>query len=399
MHSPEQKICEVDYIPATLTEGLTWYVSFYAYNPLKERLDRKRIKVNRIKNKTLRREVARKLIKKINSQLEKGWSPFIEQEAPKSFEKLTDILDKYQKILIKDKMKKFGAKDKRENEDGTIRSYKSFIKFFKDYLTNNLKQPDMYVFSFRKEHATDLMNHIEEDEEKGIRTYNNYVTFYKALFTWMKNRNYVKVNPFSDIPKKQIGKLDKNRKPLPEKLIRNIHNYLISENINYLTAMLIEYYCLIRPKELSYLKISDIYMDRKLIAVRSEEAKNDNISHRTVPDILIPYLEKLDLSGDEEDYVFTNIEVYKFKPGKVHMDPRKFSKYWEKIRSRFGFGLEYKFYSLKDTGIIDYLESGVSIEDVRGQADHSDISVTGIYARQAKPKGSSQIREKAKDFA
>jgi site-specific recombinase XerD len=139
-------------------------------------------------------------------------------------------------------------------------------------------------------------------------------------------------------------------------------------------------------------------MKRGIIIVEGEEAKNDNTSSRTIPPVLEKYLKALDLSGDKENYVFADSKLYKFAPGRKHMDSRKFAKYWEKIRLKFKFGLEYKFYSLKDTGIIDLLESGVSIEDVRGQADHHDISVTGIYARQVKSKGSDQIREKAKQF-
>jgi hypothetical protein len=49
MHLPEQKVCELDYIPAKITEGKEWYVSFYAFNPVKGRLERKKIKLNRIK--------------------------------------------------------------------------------------------------------------------------------------------------------------------------------------------------------------------------------------------------------------------------------------------------------------------------------------------------------------
>ena len=162
--------------------------------------------------------------------------------------------------------------------------------------------------------------------------------------------------------------------------------------------MLIEYYCLLRPKEILYLKISDIDIERKLIRVDEEQAKNDNTSFRTVPDILIPFLKKLVLSGHKDSFVFSDDEHYNFAPGKRHMDPRKISKYWAKLRLKFGFAMNYKFYSLKDTGIIDLLEAGVSPEDVREQADHYDLSVTSIYARHIKPNGSDQIRKLAKKF-
>jgi DNA-binding XRE family transcriptional regulator len=99
-----------------------------------------------------------------------------------------------------------------------------------------------------------------------------------------------------------------------------------------------------------------------------------------------------------EDFVFSNDLKFKFKPGKKHLDPRQISKFWVKLREIIGFGQNIKFYSLNDTGIIDLLAAGVSIEDVRDQADHHNISVTAIYAKHAKPHGSNQIRKLAKEF-
>ena len=56
------------------------------------------------------------------------------------------------------------------------------------------------------------------------------------------------------------------------------------------------------------------------------------------------------------------------------------AKYWELVvRPALGFGLDLKFYSLKDTGITNMLQNGVPINLVQKQADHSSVAMTAIY--------------------
>lgn len=49
------------------------------------------------------------------------------------------------------------------------------------------------------------------------------------------------------------------------------------------------------------------------------------------------------------------------------------------MRKELGFGSEYQFYSLKDTGITDLLNSGVPSLSVRDQARHSELATTEKY--------------------
>ena len=83
----------ISYIPARLTEGKEWYVSYYVIYPPTGQMRRKRIKINRIKSATLRRKMARRLIVDINLKLDKGWNPFIEEAAPKGFRHFWDVFD------------------------------------------------------------------------------------------------------------------------------------------------------------------------------------------------------------------------------------------------------------------------------------------------------------------
>jgi integrase len=384
MDLPEQKISKIPFIPARLTEGKEWYISYYAFNPVENKLVRKKIKLNRIQQKTHRRLIARKMANEINDKLFQGWNPFIENEAPKSFHKLEEAINTYWAI------------QQKEAEENTLRSYQSFLKCLREYLYN-IKKQDMFVYEFSERIASGLMLQLNSSLKISALTYNNYLAYYNILFNWMVQFHYIKMNPFKLIEKKALKKT-KNRIPVPEDIKQKLKSYLQKENMNFLIIMLIEYYCLLRPKEISYLRIKDIDLQKQFIRVDSAEAKNDEESFRTIPEYLMPYLEKLDLTGDHELFVFSHDKPYKFIPGKNHMDPRKISKYWARLRKKFGFGLNIKFYSLKDSGIIDLLDAGVSIEDVRDQADHHNISVTSVYARHLKPNGSAKIKELARDF-
>ena len=49
-------------------------------------------------------------------------------------------------------------------------------------------------------------------------------------------------------------------------------------------------------------------------------------------------------------------------------------------------------YSLKDSGITDMLAAGVSPAFVQGQADHSDLSITAVYAHTRTKAAYNELR-------
>ena len=49
-------------------------------------------------------------------------------------------------------------------------------------------------------------------------------------------------------------------------------------------------------------------------------------------------------------------------------------------------------YSLKDLGITDMLAAGVSPAFVQGQADHSDLSITAVYAHTRTKAAYNELR-------
>lgn len=378
----------IDYLPARLTEGQEWYVSFYAKSPATGALRRKKIKLNRISGIKERRNMARRIIMEVNDKLSRGWNPFIDEAAPKSFHKFADVLQTYMDIQSKDL------------EPFSFKSYKSMAKRMIEYLQEMGFDIDtMLMYQFDNGIAADIMLRIKRDPKLSARTYNNYLIFFKALFNWMKSYNYVAKNPFESIkklPKKLAASTPKEL--FTKDMLAELRKYLLKENPRYFAMCMICYFCFVRPNEISHLKLSDINLDTQTIRIRADHAKNDCYSIRTIPNVMMPYLVSLDWIGDPDYYVFSDDVTSAFIPGKKHLDPMKISKYWKKVRRYFGWSVEIQFYNLKHTGVTNMIDDGIALNFVQGQADHHSLEMTSIYAATHTPRSQEEIRNNVSSF-
>lgn len=69
-------------------------------------------------------------------------------------------------------------------------------------------------------------------------------------------------------------KTEKNRTVIPKDVMLEIKEYCEKNNRHFLLACYIEYYCFIRPKEMSYIRIRDISVMHGTIAISAEVSKN-----------------------------------------------------------------------------------------------------------------------------
>lgn len=378
----------LQYIPPRLTEGVEWYVSYYAIYPATGKLRRVKIKINRIKSIAQRRAMAKKLINDITQKLVSGWNPFIEAEAPKSFHLIFNVFDTYLKIQAK------------ESEEHSYRCYKSYIKYLKEYLIRNNYSKEMYVAQFDKNLASNIMLEIKESSKYSFRTYNNYLQFFTTLFNWMLQFNYIMQNPFAylkKIPKKLIKK---KRVALTEEHRAQLRDLLVSEdNNNYFVMCLLCYYCFLRPNEISLLKVGDIDINKQVVYVSKEIAKNDTDSVRTIPNAMIDYVRKLDLNKPKNYYLFSMDVHQKFVPGIKRAEGREIARYWsDVVRVKLEWPMELQFYSLKDSGITNMLDDGIAPNFVQGQADHSSLTITSIYAVKRNAVAQEEIKTKTREF-
>ncbi len=370
---PQKRI--LPYIPAQLYENKSnTYVGYWVQDPVTGKMRRIRIKLNRIKNRQERRQYARMLIMEINSKLAKGWNPFLEQEAPKSFTKLTDAIEL------------FLASKEKELRKRSVLSYKSQANVFVKWLKQ--QQKEYYVATFTDSDAIEFMNWYWNTGIKG-KTYNTMKTFLVTVWEWFLENRYAKRNIFKGIKKKREQK--KQRQIIPIEVIKEIKVYLKKNDPEFYAIFLLTYHGLLRPNEIVQLKPKYFDIKGKLLRLPPQVSKNNKTRIVSLSKELSKALIRIGIEQLPKDiYLFST----KFKPGYKPIYRNRISEYWAKLREQFNLPKEYQFYSLKDTGIVNMIRAGISLEAVRDQAGHSSLEMTNRYVQIARQEADKQIIDK-----
>ena len=355
----------IDFKPAQLSVNKNnTYVSFYAINPFTKKMERKRIRINHIKGKTERMKYGRLLCLKINEKLYNGWNPFLEEKQSKA-------------KIISDGIRDFLAEKAKSSRPDTLRSYTSYCKCLNNWLKRNSMDKDMIAL-FSKDVAKQFMKSLENDSISNT-TYNNYLSFMLLLFNHFISFGYIGDNPFNGIKPKR--KEEKRRLTIPKEERERIKDYFLRENPYFYRVMLLCYRLLLRPKEILMLKIGDIDFENLLIKVPSDVAKNHHSRVLGIPD---------DLSGLFINYRGFSPSLFIFStdyiPGKKMLNTRYIGKTWAQMRKELGLPTEYQFYSLKDTGITEMLESGMPAKLVMDLAGHHSLDMTEKYTHRSDAK-------------
>ena len=146
------------------------------------------------------------------------------------------------------------------------------------------------------------------------------------------------------------------------------------------------YYCFIRRTEMTKLKVHMVDLERGFITIPSTISKNKKTEDITIPNDLIQLLKIHIGKADLSDYLFSNNN---FQPGIKIIRPDRITSVWSFMRKRLNIDVVYQFYSLKDTGITELLNSGIAAIKVRDQARHHDLKITESYT--SRNKGADNI--------
>jgi integrase len=370
----------ISFKPAKICQGAVFYVEFYCVNPFTDRLERKRIKLNHIKSIPERKKFAEKLVKEINAKLYDGWNVFEEERNPRGFRKLVDV------------MNQFISEKEKELRIDSIRSYKSYIEILSVWLDKN-KKLAIASENFRSSDAMDFMDYVYNERNASNTTWNNYRLFFSTLWNWLKAHEYVSKNHFEKMPRKNAN--EKERIIIDLETREMIKNHLERTDYNFLIVSLLVFHALIRPKEIAHLKPSYFNLEKQIIRIPSSVSKNRTERLATIPDDMMKYLLNWNFNmAGANQYIFSQSLL----PGPTPIDARSFTKKWDKLRNDLCLDTKMKLYSLRDSGIIQMLQDGISPEEVMKQADHSSLEITTIYVKHANPSGSEQIKKKGSKF-
>lgn len=370
----------IGYTLPKLHTGKNWYIDFKAFDPLEQTMKRKKYMLDGIDKASERKKRAAEVITNLTNQLRTGWNPWAETSNSRQYTQFIDIIQLYYKYITK-------LHKSNVFKETTFLDYKKRIKMLAEYNDKRLK-PILYIYQFDKTYVSDFLDYILIDRDSSARTRNNYRTWLSSFSTWLLEKQYIDKNPVEDI--KSLVEGDKKRSALQLKDLQKLKSYLQTANPYFLLLCQFEYYTLIRPDELSNIKLKDIYLKEQKVFIASSISKNRKDGMVGLNDILIKSMIDLNVfSRASECYLFGK----DFMPSMEKSSARSYRTYFNKVREDLKFPDSYQFYSLKDTGIRD-LANSAGIVIARDQARHADISTTNKYL-----KGESMpVHEETKHF-
>lgn len=358
----------LSYTYPKLHSGKDSYISFYAFDPASGEMKRKRIKLNHITKASERKKYAQGLIYRLSVKLEEGWNPFIEAENSLAYHQFSDVTNRYREYV-----------QKLYNDDGlrehTMYDYLNKLQIMCDW-NSSKKIPITYIYQFDKRFISDFLDYIFIQRNNSIRTRNNYLVWLKVFSGFLTQRSYLKENPTEGMTAIKQKRKTKDRDVIAEDDMKRLSDYLDKNNKHFKLACYLLHYVFIRPREMSFLKLSDFNIKHQTILISGVYSKNGKSEVVTLPKKVIELMLDLNIFSYPGDYYLFSKD---FRPGKEQKSEKNFRDFWQRhVRKDLKFGLRYKFYSLKDTGITNMLKT-CDTQTVRDQARHSNISITDIY--------------------
>ncbi len=354
------------------TEGCS-FIEFYAYDPEQGKMRRKRIKTNRIKGVMKRRQYVRDVIKRLCEQLSRGWNPWIVKDATNLYV-FEEALSRYESHI--EKMLSSGY-FRKETYDG----YKSYIKIMREYISK--KRAVYYVYQFDRKFCSDFLDYVFIERNNCAQTRNNYLNFLRVFSGFLVDKGYLTSKPTDGISPISKRLFKKERECIPLEVVGRIADYCREKDRDFLFACYLLYYCFIRPVEMTRLKVHHFNLKTCTLTIPGELSKNKNTQTITLPKKVIEYGVEIGVFSAPMDYY---IFSYRLKPGPDEIDPKHFRDHWENVRRALKLKKEWKFYSLKDTGITEMCDRNVAPRHVKDQARHSSLAITDIYLQKSSGK-------------
>lgn len=352
-----------------LHTGSCWFISFYAFDPAKGEMRRKRIKINSVGNASQRRRYAAQVCHRLSTKLETGWNPWVEAEADYTYKLFSDVLVHYRNYLRK-------LQDDGVLRKSTVHGYNCSAGIMERWNAQQAS-PIRYVYQFDRSFCVRFLDYVYVERGNSPTTRNNNLAFLREFSSFLVQHLYLKSKPTEGLKSIGKGAGSKNRTVIAPADMQRLHDWLDAHNRPFLLVCYFLHYMLIRPKEICRLRLQDINVAKQTVYIDGQISKNKKSGVVTLPTPILEMLVDLDyFNAPTSYYIFST----GFWPGPKLCSERSYRHYWNnEIVPALKFPKEYKFYSLKDSGITDMLRSGLDPLSVKEQARHSSLQITDAY--------------------
>ncbi|MBQ3700812.1 MAG: site-specific integrase [Prevotella sp.] len=362
-----------------LHTGKSWYVDFFSYDPVSNRMKRKKYMLDRTKKHSERRIMGTLLIAQITQRLLRGWNPWVRDDSTRHLTEFDEVVRKYCEYVTA--METQGALKHK-----TAYDYLSRVGTLTTYI-QECNVAIRYIYQFDRSFVVDYLDYLILDKDVSATTRNNHRTWLSTFGSWLVERSYLSANPVEGTH--MLREKEKRRDALSAGALARMRVYLYNNNKPFLLACMMEYYTFIRPDELRHIRVGDVSVSEKEVRVPAEVSKNHKERHVGINSKVLQLMIELRVFDAPSQYYLFGKEL---KPGPEMTYLNRFRYEWKKMRQALRWPASYQFYSLKDSGIRD-LANAAGVVVARDQAGHSDIAVTNRYL-----KRNSTIPESVKEF-
>ena len=221
----------ITYTLPKLHQGKNWYVDFKCYDPLEQKMKRKKYMLDKIEKLTDRKKRASEIITNVTNRLRSGWNPWADASNSRQYTLYFEVIELYTRYL--EKICK--AKVIKEN---TLLDYKKRLKVFVEY--SEKRYPAIvYIYQLDQLFISDFLDYILIDRDASARTRNNYRIWLSSFCSWLVEKQFLERNPIEKI--KSLTEDEKKRTALSAEDLAKLSKYLIKHDPYFLLLCQFEY--------------------------------------------------------------------------------------------------------------------------------------------------------------
>lgn len=366
---------------ARVVQGKRWYIDFLTFDAAtgEETRHRKDFDLNSIADLTIRGLVADRIAAALeNFIVETGRAEAAKRDSgAKLSEAFTATVNS-----------KIGS-GQRKNSDKHFKAVRTlFPEWAKE--TGAWYSP---IKDFSKKQAKQWRDWLKSRRDYAGRSINNYVAAMHTLWNLMKEDELTESNPFAQL--KQEKESPKTRRIFSENEAKIVIERLRTESYFMFLAVLLIYYCKLRPVEICRLRRSSFFLDLGLVYLDASQAKMWKGRWATIPNSVLPFFLDLRFAGISK-HSFWLGDKWEPNPKKALNPNTLFNNHRRIIddlekRGLIENGENLTLYSWKDTGITHHAKLTSPLA-TRDQAGHTDLRQTMQYYH------ASRVNEEYRDL-
>lgn len=373
---------------ARLVKGARWVIDFQRFNPETGETTRHRqdFDLNDIEDLELRERVGERLVR------------YIEVFAPQIPKNRTNS-EKSESLTVKQAVALAVSIKQRLPRENSRRPYKTVANRLLAWC-ERMRYDGTPVAEFSQKHARAYWDWLTTGAALRGRTLNNYLERLNGLWSELLERELASANPWAKI--KPARNEEKLRRPFTDEERRVVAAHIEATDYWLFRGVLLQFFCYVRPVELTRLRFKDFDLGKGLLTVREEAHKKWRRVVKTIPASVLHYFRDGIFEKFPANYfVFGRVgdgNAQRMWPSTIAIDDQRMYKRHAKVLARLKEegkladtrGLTW--YSWKDTGISLHAHSTSPLA-TRDQAGHKNLSITEIYYHQPEVNGEYRALE------